>query len=45
MPHFGSAGIGSLGNQRNSQNLMAMMADNLPGILIGVFDFFFFYPK
>jgi len=45
MPHFGSAGIGSLSDQRDSENLMAVIANNLPGIFIGIFNFFFFFPK
>jgi len=45
MAHFGSAGIGSLSNQRDSENLMTVIANNFPGILIGIFNVFFFFPK
>jgi len=45
MTHFGSTGIGSLRNQRDSEDLMAVIAHNLPRILIGIFNVFFFFPK
>ncbi len=45
MPHFGSAGVGALCDERNSQDLVAVIADDFQGILIGIFDFVFFFPK
>ena len=45
MPHFRSAGVGALCDERNPQDLVAVIADDFQGILIGIFDFFFFFPK
>jgi len=45
MPHFGSAGVGALCDEWNPQDLVTVIADDFQGILIGIFDFFFFFPK
>jgi len=45
MPHFGGASVGALSNEWNSQNLVAVIAGNFQCILIGIFNFFFFFPK
>ena len=45
MSHFWGAGIGALRDEGNPQNLVAVIADDFQGILIGVFNFFFFFPK
>jgi hypothetical protein len=45
MAHFWSASIGPLGNERDAQNLLTMIADDFQGILISILNFFFFFPK
>jgi hypothetical protein len=45
MSHFWGAGVSSLGDERNPQNLVTVIADDFQGILIGIFDFFFLFPK
>ena len=45
VPHFWSPGIGSFGNERNSQDLVAMVAGDTPGILIRILDVLFIDPK
>jgi hypothetical protein len=45
MPHFWGAGVGALRDERNSQNLVTVIAGDFQGILISIFDFFFFFPK
>jgi hypothetical protein len=45
MPHFGGAGVGALRDEWNSQNLVAVIAGDFQGILIGILNFFFFFPK
>lgn len=45
MPHFRGAGIGAFCDERNSQGLVTVIADDFQGILVGILDFFFFFPK
>jgi hypothetical protein len=45
MPHFGGASVGTLRDEWNSQNLVTVIAGDFQGILIGIFNFFFFLPK
>jgi hypothetical protein len=45
MPHFWGAGVGALRDEGDSQNLVTVIAGDFQGILIGIFDFFFFFPK
>jgi len=45
MPHFGGAGVGTLRDEWNSQNLVTVIASDFQRILIGIFNFFFFLPK
>ena len=45
MPHFRSAGVGALCDEWNPQDLVTVITDDLQSILIGIFDFFFFFPK
>jgi hypothetical protein len=45
MPHFGSASVGALRDEWDSQNLVTVIAGDFPRILICIFNFFFFFPK
>ena len=45
MAHFRSASVGALCDEWNPQDLVTVIADDFQGILIGIFDFFFFFPK
>ena len=45
MAHFRGASVGALGDEGNPQNLVTVIADNFQRILIGIFNFFFFFPK
>jgi hypothetical protein len=45
MPHFGGASVCALRDEWDSQSLVAVIASDFPRILIGIFNFFFFFPK
>jgi hypothetical protein len=45
MSHFWGASVGTLGDEWNSQNLVTVIAGDFQRILIGIFNFFFFFPK
>lgn len=45
MSHFRGAGIGAFRDERNSQGLVTVIADDFQGILVGILDLFFFFPK
>jgi hypothetical protein len=45
MSHFWSASVGALCNERNPQDLVTVIADDFQGILIGIFNVFFFFQK
>lgn len=45
MSHFRGAGIGAFCDERNPQDLVAVIADDFQGILVGILDLFFFFPK
>jgi len=45
MSHFGGASVGALCDKRNPQDLVTVIADDFQGILIGIFNVFFFFPK
>ena len=45
MAHFGRASVGALRDERDSQDLVAVIAGHFQCILIGIFNLFFFFPK
>ena len=45
MPHLWCTGVRTLGDQWNSESLVAMIAVDFHGIFVGVFDLRFFDPK
>jgi hypothetical protein len=45
MTHFWGAGVGALRDEWDSQNLVTVIAGDFQRILIGIFNFFFFFPK
>ena len=45
MPHFGGACIGTLGHERDSENLLAVVTDHLEGIVVHILDLIFFFPE
>lgn len=45
MSHLGRTRIGALSHKRDSENLLAVVAYDLQGILIHILHFFFFSPE
>jgi len=45
MPHLWGASVGALRDEWDSQNLVTVIAGDFQRILIGIFNFFFFFPK
>ena len=45
MAHFWGTRVRSLGDQRNTKRLLAMVASDLHSIFVGIFNILFFDPK
>lgn len=45
MSHLRCAGIGTLGDKRNSKDLLAVLAGHTPSIVVGIHDVLFLSPK